>query len=299
MASFQEHLNRGIREARAGALSAALEAYQEAANSSDPAIRAEALTRMADIRRERCEWEDAHDAARLAQSIAREAGLEDRLVEAKIAEANTLMTRGKFADAMPLYEDIARSAPNPRVRGVALQNIGSMLAQMGRFPEARDAFQRSLAHFEEARYDRGKVFAWNNLGRLALDQKDFAAAEPLFRRALAEANEVGDLELVALAQENLAAVLSDTGDIQPAFDFVHAALGYFTSSANRLRQIECLRLLGALNEQGGDLSAAGWCYERALEFAEEIGSEVERRVTRHRMEALARKAAAAAGPPTA
>lgn len=269
-----------------GSLAAALAEYQAAAAANDPDIRAQALTRIADLHRERCEWDEAEEAARLAQNVARDAGLTDRLTEATIAEANTLMARGKFASAMPRFQEIADASADARVRGIALQNIGSMLAQLARFSEAERAFQESLSNFAEAGYARGEAIARNNLGRLALDQKNFAIARPLLERAAQEAAAVGHSELAAVARENLATVLCETGEPNLALELVLDALAYFSACSNRLRQIECLRIIGAINETNGDPTGARRCYERALVLADEIGSDIEKRVTRHRLDAL-------------
>src|SRR5207244_13403371 len=66
--------------------------YQAAASSAvDADVRAEALTREADVHRTRCDWERGLQAARDAQEIARASQLTNRLCEAVIAEANVLL----------------------------------------------------------------------------------------------------------------------------------------------------------------------------------------------------------------
>jgi tetratricopeptide (TPR) repeat protein len=287
MPDVQSLLDEGLKAERAGALDRALQAYQSAGMAAvTPEHQAEAYTRIADVFREQCQWTDAIEAAHKAQAVAEKAQLSRQLAEAQIAEANVYLTRGDFADAMPRFERLADAASDPRLRGIALQNIGSMLAQMGRHGAAERAFQESLGQFHKADYARGEAIALNNLGRLALDQGDPARAAPLLELAHDQACRIEDAELAAIAEQNLAAALVESGHADRALDMAMAALGYFTACGNGWRQIECLRLVGSIHEQAGDSQSAVRCYERALSLAEEVESDVEVQVTRRQLERL-------------
>jgi tetratricopeptide (TPR) repeat protein len=290
MPSTTAHLlAEGVRAERTGALDRALELYRAAAaDSQDAEVRAEALTREADVLRARCEWDSALDCSRQAQTIAREARLFDRLTEAAIAEANIWMCRGDFAEAMPRFGDIVSTSTLPRLRGIALQNIGSMHAQTGQPRAAGKAFEESMESFREAGYARGEAIALNNLGRLALDSRDPGTAMPYLERSLALAREIEDYELAALACMNLSLALCEEKQLERSQDLAMAALGYFAEEKNRWREIECLRLVGQINECREDFANAKRCYELALNLAEQIGSEPEAKETRDRLSALSK-----------
>jgi len=288
MPSTTAHLlAEGVRAERTGALDRALELYRAAAaDSQDAEVRAEALTREADVLRARCEWDSALDCSRQAQSIAREARLFERLTEAAIAEANVWMCRGEFAEAMPRFGDIVSTSPLPRLRGIALQNITSMHAQTGQLRAAGKAFEESMESFREAGYARGEAIALNNLGRLALDSGERGAALQYLERALGLAREVEDYELAALACMNLSLALCQEGQLERSQDLAMAALGCFAEEKNRWREIECLRLIGDINLRCEDIDKAARCYDLALNLAEQIGSEPEVNATRDRLTAL-------------
>src|SRR5919108_3858922 len=115
-----------------GVLDRALESYARAAESSaDPALTAEALIHQSRIHCCRSEWEPGIDCARRAQELASAANLDGLLPEAVIAEANVLLCRGDFPPALVLFRRVLEMSQEPRLRGVALQNIGSILAQQG------------------------------------------------------------------------------------------------------------------------------------------------------------------------
>ena len=288
MPKGQGFLDEGLRAERNGSLDDALAAYGAAiAASVDPRVHAEAYTRIADVHRERCQWEEGVAAAQTAQRIAREAALERELADARIAEGNVLMIQGEFAAAMPIFREVADSSVDPRIRGIALQNLGSMFAQLGQHGAAERAFAESLGNFQKAGYWRGQVISLNNLGRLAIDRGALAEAQPLLERAVSDASQIEDAELAALASQNLATVLAQRHERDRALDLAMSALGYFSSCRNHFREIESLRLIAAIHEQDGDVDSARQCYQRALHLAEKIESDVEIRVTRHRLDRLA------------
>ena len=287
MPDAQEFLADGVRAERAGALDRALEAYEAAAESADDApTRIESLRRLADVYRSRCEWDQALEAARLAQVVAHAAKEPQLLAEAAIAEANVLISQGNFTQAIPMLDTIAGSDLEPRLRAIALQNLGSIYAQTGQPLTAERAFRESLANFNRAGYARGEAIALNNLGRLALDANDAAAARPLLERALYLARDQEDSELAALAGLNLASALCLAGDNDRAQDLAMAALGYFAGCQNAWREIECLRLIGDINVRCEDISNAARCYDLALKLSEQIGSEAEIRLSTERLHAL-------------
>lgn len=287
MSEGSELIADGVRAERAGALDRALHAYQTAVTTAgDADTRADALTHQADVYRTRCEWELALTSAREAQSVARTANLPSRLMEAIVAEANILMARGLFDEAARKFDWIAAQTVDPRVRGIALQNLGSIYAQSGQPRAAARAFRESLGNFHRAGYTRGELMALNNLGRLAIDTGDYDDARELLERALPLAREIEEAEAAAMASLNLGWVLCHDGGLDRAQDLAMAALGYFAGCENRYREIECLRLIGEINDRCEDPQNAERCFELAIALAEQIGSEPELRVSRDRLTTL-------------
>lgn len=287
MSEGTELIADGVRAERAGALDRALHAYRTAAETAEDAdTRADALTHEADVYRTRCEWEQAAAVAHEAQALARAANLPLRLMEAIVAEANILMARGLFDEAAQKFDWIAAQTSDPRLRGIALQNLGSILAQSGQPRAAARAFRESLGNFHKAGYTRGEVMALNNLGRLAIDIGDYEQARDLLERALPLARDIDEAEAAAMASLNLGWVLCHDDALDRAQDLAMAALGYFAGCENRYREIECLRLIGEINDRCEDSQNAERCFELAIALAEQIGSEPERRISQDRLAAL-------------
>jgi tetratricopeptide (TPR) repeat protein len=270
-----DSLADGVRAEMHGDLERAVALFGAAARSPDPCTAAEALTRLADVRRSRGEWDTALDAARHGKAIARTARLETHVLHAMIAEANVLLCRGDFFDARILFEEVLGLTADARMRGLALQNLGSIMAQQGELGAAERYFAESYGQFQHAGYRRGEATALINYGRVTLDRGNPKLAEDLLCQAINAARDVEHAELTALATLNLAEARCRLGDTLQAEDLASEALGVFSGCGNRWRQIECLRLIGTIHEQRGDAENATRCFERGLAIAHEMGATVE------------------------
>ena len=288
MASARELIDQGIRYETGGVLERALSSYREAAAAPDGSARdrAEALRRQADVLRSRCEWDEAMDAARASADVARAGEHNDLIAEALNAEAAVFQSRGQLDAARALYEQMLELTPDLRVRGIALQNLGSIAAISGDFQLAEERFVESFECFQRGGYTRGVVFSLNNYGRAALDRGATDVAHPVLVRAEAVARDLMDLDLLALVRLNLAECLLRRAEVQDAEELASAALGYFGTTQNHWRRIECLRLMGdiALVQQRPD-SARNF-FEAGLRLALQVDASVESRQLQRRLEQL-------------
>ena len=288
MPDTNELIEEGIAAERLGMLERAESCFSLAAQSGDPCVQARALTKLAGVYRSRSDWDIALQWARRARETASASGDRSIECEAIVAEGNVLMCRGDFVAATTVFESLLATTLDARLRGVVLQNLGSILAQQGQLGAAERAFAESYGYFRQAGYRRGEAIALNNYGRIALDRRDIRLAEKSLEEALALAREVDDSDLVALATLNLAETLTQRREDKRARDLASAAFGHFRSAGNRWRQVECLRLLGALHEHERCTEDAVRCYERALALAEEIDAKGDLSILRESLARLAR-----------
>jgi tetratricopeptide (TPR) repeat protein len=269
-------LRDGVRAEMLGMLDRALAAYREvAARNDDPDAQAEALWRQADVLRVQCDWESALAMARQAQQIAIAAALPRRHAEALNAEASVHLAHGNLEEARMIFEKMIATTNDLRLRGIGLQNLGAVHAQEGDLDLAEQVFAESHRCFRECDYERGQAIALNNQGRAALDRGDQERAIPILERAVTAARRVEDEDLLALSTTNLADAALAAGDHDRANELVCTALGHFSASGNRWREVECLRLLGTINERREFRDEARRCYERGLRIATEIDSQLD------------------------
>lgn len=288
MPTPRELIDQGIRYETGGVLERALESYRDAAaqGGTDPRVLAEALRRTADVLRSRCQWPDAIESARASAVHAREHHLEDLHAEALNAEAAVHQSCGDMTVAEALYLEMLSITDNPRIRGIALQNLGTLAGQRGDHDEAERRFVESFECFQRAGYHRGMVFSLNNYGRAALDRNANETARGILERAEIEARDLMDLDLLAVVRINLAESLLRDGNTERAEELASAALGYFGNTENHWRRLECLRLMGDIARTRGRLDAARRFLEAALRLAEQVDARFEIDSLRRRIATL-------------
>lgn len=284
MTRSREQLDEGLRHEKAGAFDRALERYAAAlADAESPAEQSEAWRRQAHVRRLRCEWDGAIEAARRAAAIASSASLPGALAEALNAEAAVHQSRGDYDLARELYGRILNECADERIRGVALQNLASVCGMQGDYAAAEHWFRDALDAFERAGYAWGRAHVLNNLGRAAFEQGKLDDAEQSLLAAIEETKLIDDLDLLALARLNYAEVLLARSECTEAESLVSASLGHYATAGNQWRRIECLRVLGDLHMCSGMTETAPRFYEIALQLAEQIGAKAEQTLLRERL----------------
>lgn len=276
MRNVEEQLETGVVFERAGNIRRALEYYQAAAeNTTDPALKARALRHQSDVYRIRCDWTAALEAARESASTAKFAGLEELFAEARNTEAAVHYRRGDFEAAVPLFEEVLSITRDDRIRGLALQNLGSMAAMRKDFDSARTWILESIECFRRAGYLRGEVIALNNCAAIYNDMGDFSRAQALSEQAIVAAKRLQDFEALAHASLNSARALVGLDRIAAAEELISTALGYFTIEENDHGRVACLRILGDLNHRQDHPQLAIRCFDHALRIASRIGASSE------------------------
>ena len=286
MATARELIEQGIRYETGGVLERALNSYRDAALAaeSDTRAHAEALRREADVLRSRCAWDESIQAARSSAAIATDAGYDDLVAEALNAEAAVFQSRGQLDHASQLYEKMLGVTADLRIRGIALQNLGAIAAMEGDFARAEERFVESFECFQRGGYTRGVVFSLNNYGRAALDRDATDVAHPVLVRAETVARDLMDLDLLALVRLNLAECLLRRSEVAEAEELASAALGYFGTTENHWRRVECLRLMGDIAIVQNRLDSARNFFEAALRLAQQVDASVELRKLQQRLD---------------
>lgn len=177
--------------------------------------------------------------------------------------AVVLAGMGETSEALLLYGqalELARGLGEQGWEARVLYNRGAAYLGLGEPARAAVDFQESLALRRKVGDRRGEVISLNALGRAQTG--DPAAARDLHRQALALAREAGDRYLEASSLSLLAQADLGTGEVQPAFASLAAAIELFRTLGNRRG------LAGALSQKGEACLLAGRPGE-AIAFLEE------------------------------
>ena len=280
----RENLEQGVRLERSGDLDNALRVYETvAANASTPTIVAEALRRKSSVYRQRCDWDLALEAARASAQTAIRAELPEDFAEALNAEAAVYLSRGDYIAAVPLLEQILAISDDPRIRGLAHQNLGHIAAHSMKLEQAREHFRVSRESFRRAGYRRGEAITLNNEAAILNLAGDHKAASVAAREAVEIAKAIGDHSLQTVASLNQAESLVAIGELGEAETLATTALEYFDAHGDKYRQIGCLRLLGDIHRRERRFDMAVRCYKRAHKIAEGIDAQVERAIVEDRL----------------
>ena len=287
MTDPKELIEVGLRHEKAGELDAALDHYRRAEGSAnDPLTVSEAIRRQSVVQRRRCDWDLAIQLARRAGEVAAAAHLHDQFAQTVNTEAAVLLIRGETAEAAKLFERVIESSTNAKVRAIALQNLGTIAAQNGKWDVARERFRESVQAFQRAEDAWGEAVALNNYGRSALDHGNLRMAEELLEQAVAAARRVEDYDSAHLSMLNLAEALAALKQLPRAVELTTTALEFFTTARNSLRRSESLRILGDLDVLRGDPAGARQHYAESLALASAADARVEMELVMARIAAL-------------
>ncbi len=136
--------------------------------------------------------------------------------------AVALEDEGKYADAAARYRQIVTLHPNSIV---AWTNLGNAERQLGNTAEAERAFRKAIEADGNAARD-----ALNNLAWLLYEEKRLDEAEPLARKAVAEAGPDSYLML-----DTLARVLAAKGSCDEALTTFRHAIDAVPAARNEAR----------------------------------------------------------------
>ena len=288
MADPQDLIETGLRLEKNGELERALDLYRQAEHEAKDALTiSESVRRQSIVMQRRSEWESSIALARRAGEIASAHGLMDQFAQTLNTEAATLLMRGDFPGASQLFDRVVQgTSANPRVRAIALQNLGTIAAQSGEWTRSRECFRESVSCFQRAGDAWGEAVALNNYGRAALDHGNMMMAEELLEQAVAAARRVEDFDSAALATLNQAEAQAGMGRLARALELATTALDFYATSGNAFRHSEALRILGDIDLKRGDRDAARQRYVDALALASAANAPVEMNLIRSRIAAL-------------
>jgi tetratricopeptide (TPR) repeat protein len=119
------------------------------------------------------------------------------------------------------------------------------------------------------------AFVLNNQAAAALDRGRFSSAATIARQAMEAARQAADFELLGIATLNYAEALAAQQDLVQAESLAAGALGFFVLARSDVHRAQCLRVLGDIYVQRGEVSRARACYMQGLEVAVPLGSRFD------------------------
>ena len=260
----------GIRYERGGVVNRARDCFEAVTLSAEqhPEEAAEAWWRLGNLHRLHSSWDEALRCARKAATLAREHGLPNTEADALNIEGAVWYVRGDYEQARVHYLRMLELATTSGTRAKALQNLGTLAAEVRDFDEGERLFAESRTAFRSAGDARGEANSLLNMGRLQLDRGFPDIANGTLDEAVSAARQTGDLEMHAAALLNHGIALGELGRSEEAEERVITAYGQFTIADIPVQRVLSLMQLAALAASRNEARAARVCLEHARDVAE-------------------------------
>jgi len=260
----------GIRYERGGVVKRARECFETVTRAVHefPEEAAEGWWRLANLHRLHSSWDEALVAAQKGAELARAHGFANTEADALNIEGAVWYIRGDFEQASALYLRSLELACTEATRAKALQNLGSLAAELRNFDEGERLFSQSREAYRAAGDARGEANSLLNIGRLQLDRGFADIAERTLEEATAAARQTGDLEMHAAALLNHGMALSELDRMDEAEERIITAYGQFTIADIPVQRVRSLMQLAALAAQRNEPGAARVCLEHARDVAQ-------------------------------
>ncbi len=169
--------------------------------------------------------------------------------------------------------DAAETVEGAQVYAQALNEMGTIHANQGRYEEARTCYLRALELSRMHSTRENEALALSNLGMVADLQRDFALAIGYYNASLEQRRNIGDRAGEGDSLYNTAIVVRQTGDYHSAQQYLRAVLDIYQAVSNRWGGVNAWNESGILYHELGKYDEATLCLQRGLKLSREIGDE--------------------------
>jgi tetratricopeptide (TPR) repeat protein len=233
------------------------------------------------------DWANLLDIGEIGLGYAQVAGdIETRVYVLNLLSW-ILSQQGKHADAEQAIESALNLA---REQGVVeweadlLQTLSQALRRKGDLAKSVQACMAAMALIDSLPADQRDYLRANieyELGKVARDKENWREAKRLFERARAIyrediANPVFNIERTWGLLSNLGLVAHKLGNLDEAIENYRKALAFFRTEGGIVNVATLLVRMAALEEQRGQINAAGKYAREALELCQQMGLAQER-----------------------
>src|SRR5437867_462169 len=194
-----DFLHEAREQERAACLPEAIACYEAAVEAAERdgerPVLAEALRRLAVVRRHRSEVAAATALCQRSYEVARQAGNDLLAAEALNTLGGLHLSAGAPDDARRVFlEALELGGSNREVRARVEQNLGILANIRGELHEAIARYERSLDAYRECGDDHGCAPAYHNLGMVSADRGWLNAAACYVRECRRLCRRVGEAE---------------------------------------------------------------------------------------------------------
>jgi putative nucleotidyltransferase with HDIG domain len=272
-----DFLDEARERERAACLPEAIACYEAAVaaaeRAGERAVLAEALRRLAVVRRHRSEAASARALCQRSYDVARQAGSDLLAAEALNTLGGLHLSAGAPDDARRAFlEALELGGSSRELRARVEQNLGILANIHGELHEAIARYERSLDAYRDCGDEHGCALAYHNLGMVSADRGRLNAADCYFRESRALAERVGDVYLRGLCLVNHAEVDVMRQRFESARQQAEEALALFDQLGARSAKADAYRVIGMVYRETGRAVLAESRLRSAIELAVAAGA---------------------------
>jgi tetratricopeptide (TPR) repeat protein/DNA-binding XRE family transcriptional regulator len=178
-----------------------------------------------------------------------------------------LMNGQHLAEALTMYSharQVARQSGDLASEASALNGLGSVAGQKGRFGDAVGYYQAALERYRQCGDPTGEAWTLLFLGFSEQQLHGHGSAAGYYRQAMAAYDAAGDSPGVARALVYLATAETKLGSYDEAARHLQLALPVLRDAGHELSEAEALERFGSLNLARGQLTEAAAFFEQSL-----------------------------------
>src|SRR6058998_3443777 len=267
-----DFLHEARERERAACLPEAIACYEAAVAAAErggeQTVLAEALRRLAVVRRHRSEVAAATALCQRSYEVARQAGDDLLAAEALNTLGGLHLSAGAPDEARRAFlEALELGGSSRELRARVEQNLGILANIQGELHEAIARYERSLDAYRDCGDEHGCALAYHNLGMVSADRGRLSAADCYFRESRALAERVGDAYLRGLCLVNHAEVDVMRQQFENARQRAEEALALFDQLGARSAKADAYRVIGMVYRETGRAVLAESRLRSAIELA--------------------------------
>jgi putative nucleotidyltransferase with HDIG domain len=188
-----------------------------------------------------------------------------------VVEAETAERAGNRELARLLYDRALRLLRESRAASTILRRIARSYCDDGQLDVALDCLDAALGSAEAHGALADIAHAKNLAGNILLTRGDYAAAEPMYARALSLAVETGERQLEAMVAQNLGVIASMRGDLPAALEHYATSLVVYRTLGMQRQVGHALNNMALVYTHLGRLDEAQAAYDEAIVLCRAAG----------------------------
>lgn len=189
---------------------------------------------------------------------------------------STLNQQGKYKEALEYHQRslaLKKEIGNKKGMSTSLNNIGYVFLNQANTPKALEYFHKSLKIREEIGYKRGITGSLINIGTMYYQQDEFEKALEYYFRSIKVLEDINDKRRLAYAYVNIGHIYTHQGKIDEAREYFNKCLQLYSEFNYPMGMADVYNNLGVLYIKSEEYKKSLSSFEQALKLYRQVDSK--------------------------